>query len=233
MFTGAKAGPDRERRFTPTGPQRKDPTMENVLVVNFEEESKAYEAMSMMNDVDCEGQLELAGAAVVARNDDGQVDVKDEVGDTGFEGTATGGILGLLVGVLGGPLGVLIGGATGLLIGSLYDLNDADESESALSEISRSVQPGRTALLAEVSEQSPDDVDAAMGRLDGTVLRRSLDDVRAEIAVAEDAQSAAKREARRQLIEQRREQLRDKIRTKIEELKDKLRRHPRHATGAA
>jgi uncharacterized membrane protein len=207
--------------------------MENVLAVNFAEESKAYEAMSVIKDLDGEGQLELVGAAVVVRDDDGQVEVKDEVGDTGFEGTATGGILGLLVGILGGPLGVLIGGATGLLIGSLYDITDADETESVLSDISRSMRPGRTALLAEASEQSPDVVDAAMGRLDGTVLRRSLDDVKAEIAAAEDAQRAAKREARKQLMEQRRDQLKDKIRAKVEELKGKLHRQPRRAAGTA
>jgi uncharacterized membrane protein len=205
-------------------PPTKGPTMENVLAVNFAEDSKAYEALSLMKELDGQGQLELAGAAVVVRGDDGKVEIKDEVGDTGFEGTATGGIIGLLVGILGGPLGVLIGGATGLLLGSLYDMDDADETESALSDISRSVRPGRAALLAQVSEQSPDAVDAAIRRLDGTVLRRSLDDVRAEIAAAKDAQQAAKREARKQLREQRREQLTDKIRATIEELKAKLHR---------
>ena len=207
--------------------------MDNVLAVNFAEDSKAYEALSLIKELDGQGQLELAGAAVVVRDDDGRVEIKDEVGDTGFEGTATGGIIGLIVGILGGPLGVLIGGATGLLIGSLYDLDDADDTESVLSDISRSVRPGRAALLAQVSEQSPDVVDAAMGRLDGTILRRSLEDVRAEIAAAEDAQRAAKREARKQLYEQRRDQVMDKIRAKIEELKAKLHRHPRRAAGTA
>ena len=207
--------------------------MDNVLAVNFAEDSKAYEALSLIKELDGQGQLKLAGAAVVVRDDDGRVEIKDEVGDTGFEGTATGGIIGLIVGILGGPLGVLIGGATGLLIGSLYDLDDADDTESVLSDISSSVRPGRAALLAQVSEQSPDVVDAAMGRLDGTILRRSLDDVRAEIAAAEDAQRAAKREARKQLYEQRRDQVMDKIRAKIEELKAKLHRHPRRAAGTA
>jgi uncharacterized membrane protein len=207
--------------------------MDNVLAVNFAEDSKAYEALSLIKELDGQGQLKLAGAAVVVRDDDGRVEIKDEVGDTGFEGTATGGIIGLIVGILGGPLGVLIGGATGLLIGSLYDLDDADDTESVLSDISSSVRPGRAALLAQVSEQSPDVVDAAMGRLDGTILRRSLEDVRAEIAAAEDAQRAAKREARKQLYEQRRDQVMDKIRAKIEELKAKLHRHPRRAAGTA
>jgi hypothetical protein len=46
-----------------------------------------------------------------------------------------------------------------------------------------------------VTEPSPDAVDTAMERLDGTVLRRSTDDVEAEIAAAEKAQREAKREA--------------------------------------
>ena len=198
--------------------------MDNVLAVNFSEESKAYEALSLLKDLDGQDQVALAGAAVVVRGEDGRVDIKDEAGDTGYSGTATGGVIGLIVGILGGPFGVLIGGATGLLIGSLFDLDDVEETESALSEISRAVRPDHAALLAQVSEESPDAVDAAMKGLGGTVLRRSLDDVSAEIAAAEDAQEAAKREARKRLREERQTQLKEKIHENIEELKVKLRR---------
>jgi uncharacterized membrane protein len=198
--------------------------MENVLVVNFGEDAKAYEALSRLKELDDQQQLNLAGAAVVVRDEGGQVETKDEVGDTGYSGTATGGIIGLIVGIIGGPFGVLLGGATGLLIGSLYDLDDAVETESVLSDISRSVRPGHPALLAEVSEPSPDVVDAAMGQLGGTVLRRTLEDVEAEIAAAQDAQRAATREARRRLHEERRAQIKEKVHEKIEELKAKLHR---------
>jgi uncharacterized membrane protein len=109
----------------------------------------------------------------------------------------------LIIGILGGRFGVILGGATGLLIGSLYDLDESDVTESALGDISRSVRPEQTALLAEADEQSPDVIDNAMKSLGGTVLRRSLDDVQAEIAAAEDAQRAAAREARKRLREQR------------------------------
>jgi uncharacterized membrane protein len=205
--------------------------MDNVLAVNFSEDAKAYEALTRLKELDDQGQVGLAGAAVVVRSEDGHVDIKDEVGDIGYAGAATGGIIGLIIGIIGGPFGVLIGGATGLLIGSLFDLHDVDETESAVSDISRSVQPGHTALLAEVSEQSPDVVDAAMGQLGGTVLRRTLEDVQAEIAAAEDAQNAAKREARKQLREARRTQMKEKIQEKIGALKAKLHR-PVAAGGA-
>jgi uncharacterized membrane protein len=177
--------------------------------------------------------VDLAGAAVVVRGEDGHLEIKDEVGDTGYSGTATGGIIGLIVGILGGPFGVLIGGATGLLIGSLFDLDDADDTESALSDISRSAKPGHPTLLAQVSEQSPDVVDAAMGQLGGTVLRRTLEDVQAEIAAAEDAQRAAQREARKQLHEERRTQMKEKIHERIEALKAKLHRSRPVGAGSA
>ena len=82
--------------------------------------------------------MRLEAAAVVERGDDGRIVVKDEVGDVGGVGAASGGLLGLLIGVIGGPLGVLIGGTYGLLVGSMFDLGEAAESESVLSQISRS-----------------------------------------------------------------------------------------------
>jgi uncharacterized membrane protein len=204
--------------------------MENVLAINFAQDPNAYEALTTLKELDDQGQVNLKGAAVVLRNEAGGIDIKDEVGDTGYEGTATGGIIGLIVGILGGPFGVLLGGATGLLIGSLFDLDDADETESVLGEVSRSVRVGHDGILAEVDEQSPEVVDSAMERLGGTVLRRSLDDVEAEIAAAEDAQRAAKQAARKRLHEQRREERKEKVQQKIAELKSKL--HIDHPAGA-
>ena len=203
--------------------------MESVLAINFAQDPNAYEALTTLKELDGQGQVTLAGSAVVLRNEKGGIDIKDEVGDTGYEGTATGGIVGLIVGILGGPFGVLLGGATGVLIGSLFDLDDLDDTESVLGEMSRSVRVGHDAVLAEVNEQSPEVVDSAMERLGGTVVRRPLDDVEAEIAVAEDAQRAAKQEARKRLHEQRREQRKEQVQQKIAELKSKL--HIDHPAG--
>jgi hypothetical protein len=58
---------------------------------------------------------------------------------------------------------VLIGGATGLLVGSLYDIDDADETESVLAGISSAIRPGQTVVLGEVEEQGGEVVDQAIG----------------------------------------------------------------------
>jgi uncharacterized membrane protein len=198
-------------------------TGENVIAVSFAEESAAYEAFSNLKELDDQRQVSLRGAAVIERDENGQPVTKDEVGDSHLSGTTTGGLVGLVIGILGGPFGVLIGGATGLLIGSLFDAEDTADEGSVLAAISTAVSPGKTSLIAELSEQSDDVVDNAMARLGGSVLRRTVEDVEAEIAAADDAQRAAKREARKRLHAERQSQLRDQIEQKVEALKARQR----------
>ena len=148
-------------------------TRDNVIAVTFPEEANAYEALARLKELDSQGTVGVRGAAVVAREDDGRIAIKDQLGGDSFEDTVGGGLLGLLVGVLGGPLGVLIGGATGVLIGSLFDGDDDDDTRSVLGEISSGIRVGPPGLLAEVSELDPAAVDAVMAHLNGTVVRRS------------------------------------------------------------
>jgi uncharacterized membrane protein len=147
--------------------------------------------------------VELGSAVIVMRWQDGRIETKEQIADSESEGTAVGGFMGPLLGVIGGPLGILIGGASGVMVGSLFDLDEEDATDSALSAVSRSVRPDRLALIAALNEQTPEVVDAAMGEHGGTVVRRQYADVMAEIAAAEEAQRQAKREARKRLMEER------------------------------
>lgn len=201
------------------------PSSVNVITVTFQNDPNAYEALTTLKELDSQHQIGIHGSAVVSRDERGNVLDKDEVGGQSVAGTATGGIVGLLIGIIGGPFGILIGGATGLLIGSLFDDEDADETESVLAQISRSVRVGHDTLLAEVSEQSPEVIDSAMARLGGTVLRRPASDVEAEVAAAEYAQREAKRKARKELLHARHEKHMEHIRAKLAELMAKLHRH--------
>ena len=203
-------------------------TPDNVLVVTFgedpENDKNAYQALTDLKQLDSQGQIKIASAAVVSRALDGSVDIKSDVGDDPWAGTATGGILGLLLGIIGGPLGVLLGGATGVMVGSLFDIDDVETTESMLGEISRQVHPTRTAVLAQVAEESPEVVDTAMAQLGGDVLRRPAADVEAEIAAAQEAQRKAKREARKELQKARHEKHKEDAHAKVEEMKSKLQR---------
>jgi len=204
----------------------------NVISVSFDPDSNAYAGLTALKELDAQKQLDLDVAAVVARGDEGAIVVKDRVESPEFAGGVTGGLLGLLIGILGGPLGVLIGGTYGLMVGSLVDLHELEETDSVLSQISASVRPGHTGLLAQVTEQSPEVVDSAMARLGGTVLRRSVEDVEAEVAAAEKAQRQAKREAARELRRARRERDKEHARAEIDQLKAKLGHREKTAAGS-
>jgi uncharacterized membrane protein len=208
---------------------------ENVVVVTFGDDpakdTNAYQALTDLNQLDLQGQIKIGGAAVVTRDRDGRVVVKSEVGEDPYVGTASGGVIGLLIGILGGPLGVLLGGSYGALVGSLFDLDEAETTESVLGEISKHVHPTRTAVLAQVTEQGSEVIDTAMARLGGEVMRRPLADIESEIAAAQEAERKAEREARTELREARLEKSKADAHAKVEELKAKL--HRRKAGAAA
>lgn len=203
----------------------------NVIAVSFEDDHNAYKALTMLEELDSQRRLAVREAVVVARAEDGKVVSKDRVESSSLPGTASGGLIGLLIGILGGPVGVLVGGTYGLIVGSLFDIYDADEADSALGEISSSVKIGQTALVAVVDEQSADVVDAAMADIGGTVARRPVVDVEAEIAATEEAERKAKHEARKELDRARRERDKATVDAKLAQLKSKL-HHGQHSESA-
>jgi uncharacterized membrane protein len=200
----------------------------NVIAVSFEDDRNAYKALTALKELDSQQRVGVREAVVVVRDEDGQLVEKDRVESTSLPATAGGGLLGLLIGVLGGPLGVLVGGTYGLFVGSLFDLSEIEEADSALAAISGSVRVGHSALLAVVDEHSPEVVDAAMADIDGTVVRRTVADVEAEIAAAESAERKAKHEARKELIRERHEHDKTAVQAKLDDLKTKL-HHGRQA----
>ena len=202
---------------------------DNVVLVTFEEESTAYQAVTVLKEASAEERIDLHSVAVVQRMEGGTLKVKE--GDTdafpvatwtgGALGAATGGVVGLTLGVLGGPLGLLLGGAYGAVLGSLIDLDSVGETESVLATMARAIQPGKTALLAEATEPAVEVVDTEMERLGGKVVRRPVVDVEAEIAAAEEAARSAEAEARRKIREQKTTERREKVQEKIDQLKAK------------
>src|SRR5262249_27481493 len=137
---------------------------ENVVVVRFAEPSKAYQALSELKESDADGHIELKSGAVVERTAEGQLHVADSADNVGLVGTASGSLIGLLIGVLGGPVGLLLGFGAGALVGGSFDLDRSEDSDEALSVLSKAIPPGSTALIADVTEPEVELVDAKMAR---------------------------------------------------------------------
>ena len=194
----------------------------NVIAVTFDERSKAYQALSTLKGLDGEGRLELKSAAVIERDTAGRLGVPEGADNVTGEGFALGGLIGMLVGVLGGPVGMLLGLGTGGLVGGLYDVDHADAQDQTLAQVAQHVPPGSNALLAEVDENNVQAVDDAMASLSGKVLRRSADDVLAEIEAAEEAAEEAQRQARKKARERKKAELHDKYEERKAQLREKL-----------
>ncbi|HWQ03804.1 MAG TPA: DUF1269 domain-containing protein [Longilinea sp.] len=150
--------------------------MDKMLVVVFDNEGKAYEASKALQELQNEGSINLYAKAVIARDADGKVEVKEE-GDMGPVGTGVGLLTGSLIGLIGGPVGLAIGAYAGTVGGMVYDMANAGVGEDFLFEVEKSLLPGKTAVVAEVWEEWTMPVDTRMEALGGVVFRRTRDDV--------------------------------------------------------
>ena len=151
--------------------------MERMLVVVFENESKAYEGAKALRQLDLDGSITVYAHAVVVKNPDGAV-IARERDDQGPFGLLVGTALGALLGALGGLAGIGIGGTVGLAAGGALDLHNARVGEDFIDDVTKDLLPGRAAVVAEIEEESTDPVDSRMQAIGGTVFRRALSEVK-------------------------------------------------------
>ncbi|MET0713905.1 MAG: hypothetical protein ABWY57_03250, partial [Mycetocola sp.] len=114
----------------------------NVIAVSFEDRSNAYQALSELKRAGLEGRVEVLAASVVTRDEQGRFDTPEGDDVVGGAATLGGSLIGLMLGVIGGPIGMLFGWTGGLLVGGAFDIRRADRSDSVLGEISRYIPLG-------------------------------------------------------------------------------------------
>jgi uncharacterized membrane protein len=196
--------------------------VENVVVVQFTESSKAYQALSVLKECDAEGRIGLMSAAIVERTPEGDLRIPEGADNVGLIGTASGSMIGMLIGVLGGPVGVLVGWGSGALIGGAFDIDRAVKSDEALTTLGRAIPPKSTAVIATVAEPAVEVIDGEMAKLGGEVTRRPVGEVMDELEAAEEAAEAAAREARRTLREKRKAEVTASLDERVGKVKEKL-----------
>jgi len=204
--------------------------MDRMLVVVFDNETKAYEGKKALTQLDNEGSISVYGYAVVAKNADGTASIK-QGDDAGPLGTLAGTALGSLIGALFGPVGLAVGATAGLTGGASFDLLNAGVGEDFIDEVSKALTQGKVAVVAEIEEDWTTPVDTRMEAIGGTVYRRALSDVthqvnqenvaamKADMAQlkAEHAQARADRKAK---LETKINQLDSKIQDQLQKAKE-------------
>ncbi|HEU0140953.1 MAG TPA: DUF1269 domain-containing protein [Bryobacteraceae bacterium] len=162
--------------------------MEKMLVVVFDDEVKAYQGIQALGDLHTEGSISVFACAVISKDSEGKIHVRQEV-DRGPFRLVAGMAVGSLIGLLGGPVGLVIGGVTGTLLGAAGDLAKTGVGADFLEEVSQQLQPGKSAIVAEIEETWVIPVDTRMEAIGGAVIRRP----RAEIIDEERARELAAR----------------------------------------
>jgi len=195
--------------------------MEKLLVVVFDNELKAYDGVRALSELDSEGSISIHSKAVIMRDAEQKVIVKQE-GDEFPLRTVGGAAIGALIGLLGGPIGLGIGAVSGTLAGGTWDLNRAGVDSEFVDDLSKKLTTAKWAVVADISEEWETPVDVRMAALGGTILRvnrknvwherhaREVAVIKADIAnlKAEQAKAHAARKA--------------KVQTKIDALNKEL-----------
>ena len=154
--------------------------MDRMLVVVFDNETKAYEGKKALLQLDNEGSISVYAYAVVAKNADGTASIK-QGDDSGPLGTLVGTSLGSLIGVLFGPVGLAIGATAGFAAGSAADIDNARIGDDFIADVSKQLLPNRVAVVAEIEEDWTTPVDTRMEAIGGTVFRRALSEARHQV----------------------------------------------------
>ena len=208
------------------------PIVDSVVVVGFYDNAKAYEGFSKLKSLSDQQQLTARSAAVVERDQNGTLQIKDSFeAETGVA-TAGGGLVGMLLGAIAGPYGMLLGLTGGALAGGSFELDRGDEQDEVLTQLNAAINPGHTVLVAQVNEPTTEVLDKSMGELGGAVIRKSEADVLTELEAAEDAAHAAQAAARKAVREKKMAEIKEKREDRIAALKAKFSRHHKATSKA-
>jgi uncharacterized membrane protein len=210
-----------------------------MLVVVFDNETKAYEGKRALLQLDSEGSISLYAYAVLAKHADGTATIK-QGDDVGPIGTLLGTSFGALIGLLGGPVGLALGATAGALTGGAVDVSKSFVAEDFLQDVNKTLTPNKVAVVAEIEEDWTTPVDTRMEAIGGTVFRRAVSDVKhtideentaamkADLAQlkAEHAQAQADRKAK---LQAKINQLDSKIQAQLQKAKERREAEERQA----
>ncbi|VXD15129.1 conserved hypothetical protein [Planktothrix serta PCC 8927] len=149
----------------------------NLVVVAYPEQEKAKEVLKTLKALQAQGVISIVNAAVMVKNEKGKVSIS-ETGDTDAKGGAImGGITAGLIALFNpiGALGVIAltagGAGVGALITHFMDLGFPQED---LKELSESLTPGSSAIIALVEHTWVDQLTQALEEYAGRLYKRSI-----------------------------------------------------------
>jgi uncharacterized membrane protein len=147
--------------------------MSHILVITFEDEAQGFSVLQTLKNLKNQELLNLDDAAVIVKDAQGKVQVKNLTESNVKGGAAIGGFLGLLVGGLLFPIaGLALGLAGGALIGKSLG-NGVDKQ--FVKDVQESLTPGSSAILFIVSRENTGVLINALEPYEGKIFQSSFD----------------------------------------------------------
>jgi uncharacterized membrane protein len=197
--------------------------MEKIMVIVFENETKAYDGIKALKRLDSDGSVTIHQGVLLRKDQDGKLQT-DETAMVDLPVQTMGGTaIGALIGLLGGPPGVLVGAAAGAVTGMIGDVVVGTLDGDFIKEVDGQLLPGTAAVALDLSEEWVTPIDTELAPLSKSIARRMKidveDDLLARRADASDKELAGLEKelkgagaAQKKLLEKRIEEL--KVRAK-------------------
>ncbi len=147
--------------------------MSDLIAITFNTEDSATSALGAIRSLEKEGQIGLEDTAVVTKDANGKIQVKNEASSGTETGAVVGAILGSLLWVVF-PVGAIVGGAiAGGLIGRAVK---PGIDGTFVKEVEEKLPAGGSAIFLLTKGGAAGLLIAAMRPFEGTVVQTTLDD---------------------------------------------------------
>jgi len=150
--------------------------MEGVIVAVVDNEFTAERAAHALDLLGDAGSIGLTASTIVTKSQDGVVKVV-KLRRALPASALGGGAIGALIGAFAGPLGVGMGAGIGFICGTVMDVSHLRIRRDFTAGVVRTLDPGKSALIAQIDEDDTGPVNQQMAALGAAVLRRDLTDV--------------------------------------------------------
>jgi len=144
----------------------------SLIVLAFDSDAEAEKVHEALVKGKKEGVLQIDDAAIVVKDEQGKVHVKNQISRGTWTATGVGGMLGLLIGSIFFPLGGLVMGlAGGALVGRLMNLG---VDGKFVKQVEEELKPGTSALFILTANANPTAELAILRQFQGKVIQTNL-----------------------------------------------------------
>lgn len=146
-----------------------------IIIAAFQDEDAADETLKVLKEAKREKLISIDNAAVIKKDDDGKLHIKETADMGGGKGAGVGALVGGAIGLLAGPLGVAAGGALGAAVGGLTaKLYDGGFEDDRLRQIGTSLQPGTSVIVAVIEHRWVADLERELAEEGAEVMTATL-----------------------------------------------------------